>query len=115
MSDHGGGDPVVIWDKTAQRWFISELAYNGSLSSNFLCIAVSTTADATGSYNRYAYSFGTSLPDYPKYSVWPDAYYVSFNDFANSGSTFKGAEPCALIAMPCWPAELPSAFASLPM
>jgi len=27
-----GGDPVVIWDKTAQRWFISELAYNGSFT-----------------------------------------------------------------------------------
>jgi hypothetical protein len=91
-----GGDPVVLWDKVAQRWFISELAYNGSLSSNYLCVAVSTSSDATGSYNRYGYSLGTALPDYPKYAVWPDAYYLSFNEFTNSGSTFAGAEPCAL-------------------
>lgn len=90
-----GGDPVVIWDKAAQRWFVSELAYNGSFTSTFLCIAVSTSSDATGSYNRYAYGFGNTIPDYPKYAVWPDAYYVSINAFGNSGSTFNGAEPCA--------------------
>ena len=90
-----GGDPVVLWDKVAQRWFISELAYNGTLTQNYLCIAVSTSSDATGSYNRYSYSIGTTLPDYPKYSVWPDAYYVSYNAFANGGASFAGAVPCA--------------------
>lgn len=95
-STTAGGDPVVLWDKVAQRWFVSELAYNGSLSSNYLCVAVSTSSDATGSYNVYAYSIGTTLPDYPKYAVWPDAYYVSYNAFANSGFTFAGAVPCAL-------------------
>jgi hypothetical protein len=90
-----GGDPVVLWDRAAQRWFVSELAYNGSLTSNYVCIAVSTSADATGSYNRYAYSFGNSLPDYPKYAIWPDAYYLSVNIFGNSGFSFNGAEPCA--------------------
>lgn len=85
-----GGDPVVLWDKLAQRWLVTELSYNGSFTSNFLCMAVSTSADATGSYNRYAYSFGATLPDYPKYAVWPDAYYVSVNAF---GAGF--AQPCA--------------------
>jgi hypothetical protein len=59
-------------------------------------VAVSTTSDATGTYNRYAFSFGnTDFPDYPKLSVWPDAYYMSFNSFAN-GMTFIGANACAL-------------------
>src|SRR5207248_9362731 len=39
---------------------------------------------------------GSVIPDYPKYAVWPDAYYVSFNDFSNGGFTFNGAEPCAM-------------------
>lgn len=90
-----GGDPVVIWDKLAQRWLVTELAYNSTFSSNYLCAAVSTSSDATGSYNRYAFPLGNILPDYPKYAVWPDAYYVSFNAF-QSAATFKGAEPCAL-------------------
>ena len=39
---------------------------------------------------------GNTLPDYPKYAVWPDAYYLSFNAYGNGGSSFSGAEPCAM-------------------
>jgi hypothetical protein len=86
-----GGDPIVLWDKPARRWFISELAYNGGFTQNFLCAAVSTSEDATGTYNRYAFAFGSTLPDYPHYSVWPDAYYVGVNAFGAGWG-----EPCAL-------------------
>ena len=82
-----GGDPVVLWDKLAQRWLVSQLEINGA---NLDCIAVSTTADATGSYNRYVYSYNGEGPDYPKFSVWPDAYYQSINAY---GQGF--GEPCA--------------------
>jgi hypothetical protein len=88
-----GGDPVVLWDKLAQRWLVTQLAYNGTLTKDFLCIAVSTSADATGSYNRYAFSTNGNLPDYPKYAVWPDAYYGTHNLY--SATAFLGAEPCA--------------------
>ena len=45
-------------------------------------MAVSTTSDATGSYNRYAFSYGTTnFNDYPKLGVWPDGYYMSYNIF----------------------------------
>jgi hypothetical protein len=54
-----------------------------------ICIAVSTGADATGSYNRYEYDYGARLPDYPKYAVWPDAYYGA----SNLNGSF--AQPCA--------------------
>lgn len=80
------GDPVVVWDKLARRWLVSYLNYETTLT---LCIAVSTSADATGSYNRYEYVYGNTLPDYPKYAVWPDAYYGTSN--LNGGN----AEPCA--------------------
>jgi hypothetical protein len=89
-------DPVVLWDKMAQRWFNSIIAFNSTLTSSSICLAVSTSSDATGSYNRYAFSFGTTLPDYPKYSVWPDAYYLNVNAFGSAGTVFLGAEPCAL-------------------
>ncbi|HEY5047199.1 MAG TPA: hypothetical protein VII49_04150 [Rhizomicrobium sp.] len=80
------GDPVVIWDKLANRWLVSYLNYSGNYA---LCIAVSTGPDATGTYNRYEYDYGGTLPDYPKYAVWPDAYYGTTN--LNGGA----AEPCA--------------------
>jgi hypothetical protein len=56
---------------------------------------VSTTSDATGTYNRYSFSYGTTqFNDYPKLSVWPDAYYITFNIF-NNAQTFAGAKLCA--------------------
>src|SRR5689334_2131641 len=58
------------------------------------CIAVSTTSDATGTYNRYAFSYGTQFIDYPKLGVWPDGYYISYNIF-NNGQTFAGSKVCA--------------------
>jgi fibronectin type 3 domain-containing protein len=90
-----GGDPVVLYDHIAGRWLISQLEYNRPFNSNYECVAISTSSDATGSYNLYALAFGTNLPDYPKWGVWPDAYYLSANIFYR-GSTFQGAAACAL-------------------
>jgi hypothetical protein len=94
-SDGNLSDPVVLWDKAAGRWVISIIAFNGTFTKSDFCIAVSTTSDATGSYNRYDFSFGNNLPDYPKLGVWPDAYYFSANVFPGGGS-FAGAKVCAL-------------------
>src|SRR6185295_6537825 len=58
------GDPLVMYDKLANRWVMSQFAV--SASPYYQCIAVSTTSDATGSYNRYAYSYGTGFNDYGK-------------------------------------------------
>src|SRR3989442_1579079 len=61
-----------------------------------MCVAVSTTPDPTGSYNRYSFNYGnTNFPDYPKLGVWPDGYYLTVNIFANA-STFTGAGVAAL-------------------
>jgi hypothetical protein len=61
-----GGDPIIQWDKIANRWVALQLAYNGGFSSNSICMAISTSTDALGSYNRYEFNFGINLPDYPK-------------------------------------------------
>jgi len=84
------GDPVVVFDKLAQRWVISQFAVTST--PYYQCVAVSKTADATGGYNLYAFNYGSVFPDYPKMGVWPDAYYISFNMFTN---TFQGAKACA--------------------
>jgi hypothetical protein len=70
------GDVIIQYDKLANRWVAAQRVF----APPFLyCLAISTTSDATGTYNRYAFSFGSSFPDYPKLGVWPDAYYASFN------------------------------------
>lgn len=84
------GDAVVVYDKAAARWVVSQFAVTGG---NLQCVAVSQTSDATGAWNRYAFDYGTAFPDYPKLGVWPDAYYITFNIF--NGNTFGGAKICA--------------------
>lgn len=85
------GDPVVNYDRISDRWMISQ--FSVSTTPYLQCVAVSQTADPLGAYYRYSFQY-TNFPDYPKMSVWPDAYYVTFNMFAG-GSSFAGAEACA--------------------
>ena len=74
----GLGDPTVVFDKAAKRWVITEFASrNGNIPITDYCIAVSTTDDATGTYNRYGFHLSNNFIDYPKLGVWTDAYYLS--------------------------------------
>ena len=86
------GDPVVQYDKLANRWVLMQFAVPSG-GPYFQCVAVSKTSDATGAYDRYAFQY-TGFNDYPKAGVWPDAYYVSYNIF--NGNSFGGAKVCAL-------------------
>ncbi|MBZ5656847.1 MAG: choice-of-anchor D domain-containing protein [Acidobacteriia bacterium] len=84
------GDPIVLYDKAAQRWIFSQ--FSVSTTPFLQCVAVSTTSDATGSYNRYSFRYN-NFDDYPKMGVWPDGYYETFNMFR--GNTFLGSDACA--------------------
>jgi hypothetical protein len=90
------GDPIVLYDRMADRWLITQFAVSRRTGPNyFQCIAVSTTGDATGSYYLYDFNFGPDdFVDYGKFGSWPDAYYASFNTFNSTGS-FKYGEACA--------------------
>jgi hypothetical protein len=87
------GDATVAYDRLSNRWVISQ--FSVSTTPYLMCVAVSTGADPTGSYNRYSFSYGTTFPDYPKLAVWPDAYYVTLVQFAG-GSSYAGPKVCAL-------------------
>jgi len=78
------GDPIVLYDHLADRWFMSQLAFpNGAGSGPYYqCIAVSQTGDPLGSWHRYAFVISDSkLNDYPKFGVGPDGYYMTINQF----------------------------------
>ena len=90
------GDPIAQYDKAANRWVMAQLSYSLA-PPYYLCVAVSTTSDATGSYNRYAFSY-SNLNDYPKLGIWPDGYYASYNMFKQVNFfsyKFVGAKVCA--------------------
>ncbi len=85
------GDAIVVYDKSANRWIISQFAVG--TTPYLQCVAVSQTSDATGGWYRYSFSYGSVFPDYPKMGVWPDAYYETFNMF--TGNSFSGSKLCA--------------------
>lgn len=72
----GYGDPIVVFDQLANRWLLTEFSQSG----NNLCIYLSADSNpVTTTWVRYAF-VPPSFPDYPKYGVWPDAYYVGANE-----------------------------------
>ena len=90
------GDPVVVYDRVANRFVISQFAFTSTSAGPFdECIAVSQTSDPTGAWYRYAFVISnTAFDDYPKLGVWPDGYYASFNMFTG-GQTYAGPEAVA--------------------
>ncbi len=90
----GFGDPIVVYDQLANRWVVSQFA-GASIPTNH-CVAVSQTNDATGAWFRYDFTLGTNFFDYPKMSVWPDAYYLAENVFNAAGTAYLGPQPFAL-------------------
>jgi hypothetical protein len=91
ITGRGGlGDPIVLYDQLADRFVMTEFANRSENSSEGLVVAVSQTANPTGSWYVYFFGTGTSFPDYPKFSVWNDGYYATSNDYVNNsynGST----------------------------
>ena len=88
-------DVVVEYDKLANVWVLEQHVALTS-GTNYQCIAVSTSSDATGSYNRYVFPLPANFPDYPKISVWPDAYYLTMNEQNATTGAALGAYVCAL-------------------
>lgn len=83
------GDPIVLYDRPADRWLVSQFANVRTSGPYYECIAVSATPDPTGAYHRYAFQYSdTLLNDYPKLGVWPDGYYMAANQF---GDVYFGA------------------------
>jgi len=88
------GDPIVLYDRVADRWMVSQFALpNYPAGPFYQCIAVSQTSDPLGAWHRYEFFISqTKLNDYPKFGVWPDGYYMAINQFhcTVSGCTWAG-------------------------
>jgi uncharacterized repeat protein (TIGR01451 family) len=91
------GDPIVLYDQLADRWLMSEFAFNRDPFSGepkgpfYECIAVSRTSDPTGQWYLYAFLVSeTKLNDYPKLGVWPEGYYMSVNQFLEVSGSWAG-------------------------
>jgi hypothetical protein len=91
-------DEIAQFDKLAQRWVMFMPNF---FTPTALCVAVSTTSDAlNGGWNLYSFTPPVNttvcnceaMTDYPKLAVWPDGYYISYNEIWNGN--YIGAEAC---------------------
>ncbi len=90
-ANSNASQPIVQWDMAHQRWVLTESLMSGPPYS--VCIAVSTSSDALGSYYLYQYGADARRPDSPKWGVWSNGYYQSQAEYDNSG--FLGPQLCA--------------------
>ena len=60
-ANNNNGDPVVIYDRIANRWVLTQFAVPGGTVGYHECIAVSTTGDATGQYYLYDFLLSQTL------------------------------------------------------
>lgn len=74
--NNNDGDPIVVYDELADRWLLSQFALPSGQES--MCIAISQTGDPTGAYHLYQFVM-PDFPDYFKFGVWTDAYYMTTN------------------------------------
>lgn len=85
------GDPIVMYDKFADRWFVAQL----DLFVTF-ALAVSATNDPSGAWYAYKFSMpGFAMPDYLKFSIWENGYYMTSN---NGNGTVLCFERDAMLA-----------------
>ncbi|NNK31933.1 MAG: hypothetical protein HKP02_02340, partial [Xanthomonadales bacterium] len=90
------GDPIVLYDHVAGRWFFSQFEIGPGLQ----CVAVSDGEDPAGPYTRYEFAISIDgFNDYPKIGLWTSAdgtqsaYHITTNEFSGS---FVGVNLTAL-------------------
>jgi len=95
--NHNDGDPIIQWDKANHRWVASQNTFNfpDFLPPFYTCVAVSQTADATGSYFRYTFPQQPGFPDYPKWGLTGGVYYQTQNVFDPVSFAYLGVNVCA--------------------
>jgi hypothetical protein len=92
------GDIIAQWDKVNHRWLLAQNYFDisgGAVGPFYACVAVSTSADATGTYYEYQFPLGYGFPDYPKWGIWPTGYFQTQNDINGLREGFAGAYVCA--------------------
>jgi hypothetical protein len=78
------GDPIVLYDEFADRFLITQF----SDTPNSFLVAVSQGPDPVNDgWYTYRFETGAAFPDYPKFYIWSDGYYITTNKDSNTAST----------------------------
>lgn len=86
------GDPIILYDRYADRFLITEFS-NGP---DAFLMAVSLGPDPVNDgWATYRFNLD-AFPDYPKFSIWHDGYYITANK--NGGNVVYVTERDAMVA-----------------
>ena len=86
-SENNEGDPIVMYDGQADRWFAAE--FSGFFSdTSYMLIAVSETNDPTGSWYRWSFVMN-GFPDYPKFGITENSYLMGANSWGDNIYAFE--------------------------
>ena len=102
---HSSGDPIVLYDALADRWILTQFAFERDSSNRptapfFQCFAVSKSSDpVAGGWWLYAVRMdsGTggqppigNFNDYGKFGIWHDCLYMAANEFEYPIANYTG-------------------------
>ena len=105
-------DPRVIYDPASQRWFASQVEYDGSAAdptreSNYYLLAVSATPDPTGAWHVFSFLAapgGIRFADFPTLGVDANAVYLGgdmyFGETNSLGTSLTMIPKTDLLASP---------------
>ncbi|SHF99940.1 Por secretion system C-terminal sorting domain-containing protein [Salegentibacter echinorum] len=77
------GDPIILYDEFADRFIISQFS---DTPESFLVAISQGPNPVTDGWYTYRFTTNGVLPDYPKISVWGDAYYITTNKSSKTAS-----------------------------
>ena len=91
-----GGDPYVVYDDIAERWYVS--AFDSDDSGLFL--AVSSDSNPLHGFRTYHLTNVGGFPDYQKLGFNKDAIFISYNDFGSGGAaaTIASIDKAAILS-----------------
>ncbi|WP_299761134.1 T9SS type A sorting domain-containing protein [uncultured Dokdonia sp.] len=90
----GDGDPIVLYDREADRWLISEFRNPFNPSASRFTVAISNTPDPTGTYTVYSFNPIAAI-DYPHFGIWGNSIVITGN-FAQNGNTIPDGRMYAI-------------------
>ncbi|HYK63283.1 MAG TPA: hypothetical protein VEV85_27860, partial [Bryobacteraceae bacterium] len=90
-----GGDPYVLYDDLADRWYVS--AFDTSDTGLFL--AVSSDGNPLHAFHTFHFANLSSLEsDYEKPGFNKDAIFISYNDFPSAAATILSIDKAAALS-----------------
>lgn len=93
ISPAGHSDPHVIYNHYINRWIL--VAQSNLTTTSSILVAMSTTNDPTGTWNRYAFDIDASNVDgfdYPMVGFNQNMLVIAGNKFSLSTSSFTGTQ-----------------------